>query len=720
MQEELISIQKAADYLGVSTKTLRRWEQRGILVPQRTSGNQRRYTLLELENFKNGQEERKHEERKEEASDIINSLQPLDTISYIKLEMSKFPLSKKLLLTLAPVIILFLASGVVVKDLVFKGIGTGGEKSVVAQKQGNGNAVLGAETESNNYIFKVNVSSTFGESASFLKGITVNGQTIFAGGIDTNNRDVNAGSGKLTASNVIYSLQAGSGLSVTNGQTPTIANTGVLSLGGSTGAIDLGAGTGISIDGLKITNTDTGSSQYIFKNIVSGGQKITADSNSDTLNFTAGTGVTLSTDALTKTITIASNQGQQTGVTSLQGQTGALTLAAGTGLSLAGLTFSNSGVTSVNTLTGDLNIAAGSNVSVTKDANTNTVTISSTISNNTISNVSGWTQSGNYVTLANSGNYVGIGTATPASALQVGGDILPTQNGVSNLGSSNLSWNNIYANQIVGTGAQLNLTIPATSSATGLSVSMSGTGSGQLASFSFNGTQVLGVGTNDVYIGGKVSMITDDTNLLNAKDVFVYDTSKDSDAGQWVNGDTSQSSSWYNEQLDHTGLACQIGTDKRCGQRPFPQKVTIYVTSNSVYIYDNKDNTMWMKFSEGQNFAINGTSVNLTSVYALNGIIFLGTDTNGLIEINFLTDKIFEFNYNQGNGGRSQFLGTISERNSAKSYGSIESWGRIASDKVNGVFARVINGKVYVAVSTLGGASVINLSDQKVVKYVDN
>ena len=43
MQEKLLTIQEAAEILGVSTKTLRRWDQRGILVSQRTAGNQRRY-----------------------------------------------------------------------------------------------------------------------------------------------------------------------------------------------------------------------------------------------------------------------------------------------------------------------------------------------------------------------------------------------------------------------------------------------------------------------------------------------------------------------------------------------------------------------------------------------------------------------------------------------------------------------------------------------------
>jgi excisionase family DNA binding protein len=43
-----ITIGKAAEVLGVSTSTLRRWESSGKLVPERTSGNQRRYDLSKI------------------------------------------------------------------------------------------------------------------------------------------------------------------------------------------------------------------------------------------------------------------------------------------------------------------------------------------------------------------------------------------------------------------------------------------------------------------------------------------------------------------------------------------------------------------------------------------------------------------------------------------------------------------------------------------------
>lgn len=46
---KLLSIEKAAELLGVSTSTMRRWEKEGRLLPdERTEGNQRRYLLSSI------------------------------------------------------------------------------------------------------------------------------------------------------------------------------------------------------------------------------------------------------------------------------------------------------------------------------------------------------------------------------------------------------------------------------------------------------------------------------------------------------------------------------------------------------------------------------------------------------------------------------------------------------------------------------------------------
>ena len=57
MSRKLVSIREAAEALGVSAQTLRRWEREGKLLPdERTAGGRRRYDLARLrpEQFRAG------------------------------------------------------------------------------------------------------------------------------------------------------------------------------------------------------------------------------------------------------------------------------------------------------------------------------------------------------------------------------------------------------------------------------------------------------------------------------------------------------------------------------------------------------------------------------------------------------------------------------------------------------------------------------------------
>jgi len=68
------------------------------------------------------------------------------------------------------------------------------------------------------------------------------------------------------------------------------------------------ASGGVLLTGTNFTNSDRGSSQNIFKTVaVSGQANIVADSNADILTFAAGAGVTLTTNNLTDTLTIAAS-----------------------------------------------------------------------------------------------------------------------------------------------------------------------------------------------------------------------------------------------------------------------------------------------------------------------------------------------------------------------------------------------------------------------------
>lgn len=48
----LYTMAQATEALGIPSPTLRRWEQQGLITPQRTGGGQRRYSRRELERLR--------------------------------------------------------------------------------------------------------------------------------------------------------------------------------------------------------------------------------------------------------------------------------------------------------------------------------------------------------------------------------------------------------------------------------------------------------------------------------------------------------------------------------------------------------------------------------------------------------------------------------------------------------------------------------------------
>jgi excisionase family DNA binding protein len=266
-------IADAAKYLGVSTKTLRRWDDNGKLKAIRSEGDQRYYSQAQLDTFQN----LKIKDENYNAN-IKISEEPKIQDSKFQIPNSRFQipvLPKFAALAVIPVLTFLLLNTIsTFRDVVFKGIPDSRFKIQDSK-------VLPAATSNllSGYTLKVNTPAVFSEGVTFKKDII--------------------------APNVLYSLETGSGLSITEGQNPVITNTGVLSLGGSVGALSLSAGTGISVSGLTVSNSDTGSAQNIFKTISALGQEsILADSNTDIFTLTGAGGITLTTDALTDALTI--------------------------------------------------------------------------------------------------------------------------------------------------------------------------------------------------------------------------------------------------------------------------------------------------------------------------------------------------------------------------------------------------------------------------------
>ena len=202
------------------------------------------------------------------------------------------------------------------------------------------------------------------------------------------------------------------------------------------------------------------------------------------------------------------------------------------------------------------------------------------------------------------------------------------------------------------------------------------------------------------------------TKSVTAVDVFVYDTSKDSDGGAWRK--RTQGTSWYNEALN---------TATRGSRKEFPAVAVIVAETAKVTIYDGDDPSMpmWMVF--------NATSTSgwlyiytLNRVAALNGKLITAQSSNSC-EIDFITDD----NLFRQNGSSGHYNGTISQRNAGLSYTNSSHTQDIVNGTVNDIAMTVLpNAPIdsatglpipTIAVATNGGVSVIK-DDGSVVDIV--
>ncbi len=224
----------------------------------------------------------------------------------------------------------------------------------------------------------------------------------------------------------------------------------------------------------------------------------------------------------------------------------------------------------------------------------------------------------------------------------------------------------------------------------------------------------------DLTIGGHKNLFA----LSNVQKVFVYDTSKDADGGRWTNDERAQSASWYNESRTSVD-SCVINTNTRCGAQPFPKKAVLVVTSGTtgaLYIFDAKDNSLWMEFDKGSGATeqMVGPTTNSSgnTVTAINGKIYFGTtgSAGGLYVMNFRDDTAYKYN----NTGFYNTTSNISARNTPVTYAlnpSVNAF--INSTAVTDIAVRVVNGKTYFAAAntgnSAGGVSIINETQGQLV-----
>jgi len=203
------------------------------------------------------------------------------------------------------------------------------------------------------------------------------------------------------------------------------------------------------------------------------------------------------------------------------------------------------------------------------------------------------------------------------------------------------------------------------------------------------------------------------TKTESARDVFVYDTSKDSDGGAWRN--RTQHTSWYNEPLN---------TSTRGSRKEFPVVAIIVAELYKVTVYDGDDPSipMWIIFAAGTNSPRNTgwfNSGGLSSVVALNADIFFTQssgqeDARGLLGVNFVKDEL-----TRRDGARLNFGRKVSDRaiNNAGMENNTDLSQKLVASTANDVAITVLPGAPIdrdtrlpvptVAVATVGGVSVI-------------
>jgi hypothetical protein len=203
-----------------------------------------------------------------------------------------------------------------------------------------------------------------------------------------------------------------------------------------------------------------------------------------------------------------------------------------------------------------------------------------------------------------------------------------------------------------------------------------------------------------------VDVINDDRELVLAKlteinesindtavDVFIYDTSKDSDGGAWRH--RTQHTSWYAE-----ASSASRDPNTRSTRAEFPAVAVIVAEASKVTIYDGDDPSlpMWMVFTYAYNNMLVGDAAQggpFTSAFAINGQVVVGNGDGtafdaGLAVVSFVSDSALRYRVNTIAGIQGNYLGNIAERNDVKGWSGYVSQGVITSDRVNDVAMTVL------------------------------
>ncbi len=184
----------------------------------------------------------------------------------------------------------------------------------------DGNTILQAGTMATTGNLSQFASTTSAQLATLISDETGTGALVFATSPSLTTPTIgSAGANFSGATSGTANLRAPAVAGTTTITLPTATGTLALTSDIGNGSITVNSSTGLSGSGtftlnqagnatITLTNTDLGSSQNIFKNIVVGANTITAATNSDTFTIAGSGSTSVTANATTKVITIASSE----------------------------------------------------------------------------------------------------------------------------------------------------------------------------------------------------------------------------------------------------------------------------------------------------------------------------------------------------------------------------------------------------------------------------
>ena len=350
----------------------------------------------------------------------------------------------------------------------------------------------------------------------------------------------------------------------------------------------------------------------------------------------------------------------------------------------------NQTVLDVNAGDGTLKVGAGVTLENTGEAQfSGIVTASSIDTRNLIGNVS----IGGTLTYEDVTNVDSVGIITAGNGLRVTDGGLVVSSGISTFaGITTVTGETLFTKQLNVSGiSTLGSNVVVGGATTELVVTGDARVTGNIAGASLYDTQVSAISKE----------ITD-----SAVDVFVYDTSKDSDGGAWRK--KTKHTSWYNEAASLT----------RGSRKEFPAVAVIVAEATKITIYDGDDPDLstWMVFNVSNNtwLKLYSSAAQCSCITALNGILCAGGNGTGirLAVVDFIKDNQYltEAGYTYYNNG-------IETRNDTTTFSDDGGSKSIVNNVINDVAMTVLpNAPIddatglpvpTIAVATDGGVSVI-------------